>query len=86
VDGVDLEHERHGLHVPVDRAAEAELAARAGGNIAVAGGIDNHVGQENLPPRFAFEDDTLHAVADPHGVHGHSVVEQLHAGLSQHLL
>ena len=63
------------------------LVLRAGGaqHVAVAGGVDDLVGQDGLASRLALEDGPAHGAAVEDGVHTPAVEEDVDPGLGDHL-
>ena len=85
VHAADFEHHRDRLHPAVAFAALHEFCARFGGDVAVAAGIDDHLGQNRFPARLAFGDHPDDPVAF-HDHVGHKRVElDGHACLLQHI-
>jgi len=61
-----------------------ELGAGSGEEVAVAGGIDDHLGEDRLPAGLALEDRPGHVVALRDGVHAPAVQEHLDLGFFDH--
>ena len=79
-----LEHKGNGLHLVVGLAAQDKFGARLGGNVTVAGGIDNGFSVDFSAAGLVDDGNTLDFIALHNGILREGVKKQLTAHFVQH--
>src|SRR6185369_803719 len=85
IDIPDPEHQRGGLDHAVTGAALLPGHAASRCDVAIAAGVDDHVGLDDLAARLVLHHHPDDAVAPPEHIHGLGVQHQPDAGLPEEL-
>ena len=80
-----LEHQANGLHPAVLFPAHVVGNARAGGDVPISRGVDDHLGQGGAPARLALQKHARQAVLLQDGFACKAIQQQAHPGLFEQL-